>query len=85
VLRWKDEQQKGVTRNINNGYALKVAFGDAANGHIPGKIYISLPDENKSFVAGTFNAEIRKAPPPKAKQPSAPAVPAGQKPARPPG
>jgi hypothetical protein len=85
VLRWKDEQQKAITRNVTNGYALKVAFGDAASGRIPGKIYISLPDENKSFVAGTFNAEIRKASPPKAKQPSAPAVPAGQKPARPPG
>lgn len=82
VLRWKDEQQKAVTRNITSGYALKVAFGDAANGRIPGKIYISLPDENKSFVAGTFNAEIRKAPPPKAKQPAGPPV---QKPARPPG
>jgi hypothetical protein len=82
VLRWKDEQQKAVTRNINNGYALKVAFGDAANGRIPGKIYISLPDENKSFVAGTFNAEIRKASPPKAKQPTGPP---GQKPAKPPG
>jgi DNA-directed RNA polymerase subunit RPC12/RpoP len=83
VLKWKDEQQKSVTRNINNGYALKVAFGDAANGRIPGKIYISLPDENKSFVAGTFNAEIRKASPPKAKQ-STPQN-TSQKPARPPG
>jgi DNA-directed RNA polymerase subunit RPC12/RpoP len=85
VLRWKDEQQKAVTRNINNGYALKVAFGEAASGRIPGKIYISLPDENKSFVAGTFNAEIRKAPPPKTKQPTASPGPPGQKPARPPG
>jgi len=82
VLIWKDDQRKPVRRNINNGYALKVAFGDAANGRIPGKIYISLPDENKSFVAGTFNAEIKKAPPPKAKQPPGPP---GQKPARPPG
>lgn len=84
VLIWKDEQQKAVRRNINNGYALKVAFGDAANGRIPGKIYVSLPDENKSFVAGTFNAEIRKATPPKAKQPAAPQS-TSQKPARPPG
>jgi hypothetical protein len=82
VLKWKDEQQKSVTRNIENGYALRVAFGDAANGRIPGRIYISLPDESKSFVAGTFNAEIRKVPPPKAKQPTGPPV---QKPARPPG
>ena len=80
VLRWKDEQQKAVTKNILEGYSLKVAFGEAANGRIPGRIYISLPDENKSFVAGTFNAEIRKVTPPKPKQPVA------QKPApKPPG
>jgi len=78
VLRWKDEKQKPVTRNITDGYALKVAFGDAANGRIPGKIYISLPDENKSFVAGAFDAEIRKPAPPKPKPPT-------QKPAKPPG
>jgi hypothetical protein len=69
VLLWKDDQQKAARKNITEGYALKVAFGDAANGRIPGKIYNSLPDENKSFVAGTFNAEIRKATPPKPKQP----------------
>lgn len=68
VLRWKDDQQKAATRSINGGYALRVVFGDAANGRIPGKIYISLPDENKSFVAGTFNAEIKKPSPPKQKQ-----------------
>jgi hypothetical protein len=83
VLIWKDDQQKPVRRNISNGYALKVAFGEAASGRIPGKIYISLPDENKSFVAGTFNAEIRKAPPPKAKQSTPQNAP--QKAARPPG
>lgn len=70
VLRWKDDQQKAVTKNIIEGYAMKVAFGDAANGRMPGKIYISLPDENKSFVAGTFNAEIKKPSPPKPKQPT---------------
>jgi DNA-directed RNA polymerase subunit RPC12/RpoP len=79
VLLWKDEQQKAVRRSINNGYALKVAFGDAANGRIPGKIYIGLPDENKSFVAGTFNAEIKKPTPPKQKQPKTQQAP------RPPG
>jgi len=84
VLQWKDEQQKAVRKTFSNGYALKVAFGDAASGRIPGRIYISLPDENKSFVAGTFNAEIRKPSPPKAKQPGAPQN-TPQKPARPPG
>jgi hypothetical protein len=65
VLRWKNEEQKPATENINHGYALKVAFGQATNGHISGKIYLCLPDAAKSFVAGTFEAEIRKPPPPK--------------------
>ena len=67
TLRWKDDQHpKGATRNFNAGYALKVVFGDATNGRIPGTLYIALPDDAKSFVAGTFEAEIRKPPPPKA-------------------
>jgi|ERR1051325_1069309 DNA-directed RNA polymerase subunit RPC12/RpoP len=80
ILRWKDDQQKAASRNIIAGYALKVSFGTAVNGRMPGKIYIGLPDENKSFVAGTFNAEIRKPTPPKPKQPT-PQKPA----AKPPG
>jgi predicted RNA-binding Zn-ribbon protein involved in translation (DUF1610 family) len=72
VLRWKDEQQRAVTETIHNGYALKVAFGQATNKHMPGKIYICLPDETKSFVAGTFDAEITKPPPPKPGQPKRP-------------
>ena len=65
VLRWKDAQQQSATETIGSGYALKVVFGVAANGRMPGQIYICLPDAAKSFVAGTFDAEIRKAPPPK--------------------
>ena len=72
VLRWKDEQQQPATENINRGYALKVTFGQATNGHISGKIYLCLPDPAKSFVAGTFDAEIRKPPPPKSPSPKAP-------------
>jgi DNA-directed RNA polymerase subunit RPC12/RpoP len=75
VLRWKDETDKPVNRNITSGYALKVVFGEAAGGRMPGRIYICLPDENKSFVAGTFDAEIRKPTPPKAKQPKVPKAP----------
>ena len=61
VLRWKDEQQQPMTRGFTNGYLLKLAFGQANNGRMPGKIYVGFPDEEKSFAAGTFNAEIRKA------------------------
>jgi DNA-directed RNA polymerase subunit RPC12/RpoP len=65
VLRWKDEAQKAITTSIHGGYALKIGFGNAANGRMPGWIYLCLPDEKKSFVAGVFNAEIRKPSPPK--------------------
>ena len=72
VLRWRGDDDKGVSRTYNGGYAMRVEFGDAANARIPGKIYIALPDDSKSFVGGTFVAEIRKPSPPKPKQPKAP-------------
>jgi DNA-directed RNA polymerase subunit RPC12/RpoP len=64
-LRWKNEQRKSAGRSFTNGYALKVIFGQASNRRMPGKIYLCLPDPAKSFVAGSFEAEIRKLPPPK--------------------
>jgi len=60
ILRWKDDRQQAARQNINGGYALKVVFGQPANGRLPGRIYLCLPDEAKSFVAGTFEAELRK-------------------------
>jgi len=69
TLRWKDENWKGVTQTIQSGYALQIAFDNAENGRISGKLYLSTPDDLKSVVAGTFNAEIRKPPPPKPKTP----------------
>ncbi len=39
-------------------YALKLTFGaKAANGDIPGTIYLCTPDTNRSFVAGSFTAK----------------------------
>jgi hypothetical protein len=72
TLRWRDEQQQEVRKSFPGGFALRAAFGEAANGRIPGKIFICLPDDNKSFVAGSFVAEIRKPNPPKQKQPQTP-------------
>jgi len=34
-------------------------FGNISGNKIPGKIYLCLPDKAKSFVAGTFEAEIK--------------------------
>ena len=71
VLRWKTDQDKAQTENLTQGYALRLVFGDPLEGRMPGRIYISLPDDAKSFVAGTFDAEIRKPAPPRPKQPKA--------------
>jgi hypothetical protein len=64
VLRWKEADLQ-VAQTFTNGYALKLEFGPVASGRMPGKIYLCLPDASRSFVAGTFEAEIRKPPLPK--------------------
>ena len=38
---------------------MKLEFGTAKNGKIPGKIHLRLPDDAGSFVVGTFEAEIK--------------------------
>jgi DNA-directed RNA polymerase subunit RPC12/RpoP len=63
TLRWRNDEKKSTTEHFNSGYALKMAFGSVTNGRMPGRIYLCLPDEAKSFVAGAFDAEIRKADP----------------------
>jgi len=67
TLRWKDGDQ-AAKENYENGYALRLEFGALAGNHIPGKIYLCAPDDLKSYVMGTFNAEIRKPKPPKQKK-----------------
>jgi DNA-directed RNA polymerase subunit RPC12/RpoP len=69
VLHWKDSDR--VSETFRGGYALKVEFGPAANGALPGKIFLCLPDDSKSWIAGTFRAEIHKPGPPKPR-PAAP-------------
>ena len=64
-LRWRDDQQQNKTRDFHAGYALQIVFGQLAGNRLPGKLYLCTPDDEKSYVAGTFNAEIRKPKPPK--------------------
>jgi DNA-directed RNA polymerase subunit RPC12/RpoP len=63
VLHWMEQNRKSET--FRSGYAMKVEFGPVANNQLPGKIFICLPDGAHSWVAGTFQAEIRKPSPPK--------------------
>ena len=40
-----------------SNYAMKLEFGMSMNGKTPGKIFVCLPDPDKTFVAGTFEVE----------------------------
>lgn len=62
TLRWKDGE-RARHETFTNGYALILNFDEAANNRISGKIYLCTSDEQQSYVAGTFKAEIRKAKP----------------------
>jgi hypothetical protein len=39
------------------GYGLTLELGKKANGKRPGKVYLALPGDDKSYLAGTFTAE----------------------------
>lgn len=67
TLRWPDNGQVSKA-SFDDSYALRLEFGALAGNRLPGKIYFCAPDETKSYIAGTFNAEIRRPKPPKPKQ-----------------
>lgn len=64
TLHWKDGDHSRHD-TFTNGYALLIDFGGTTNNRISGKIYLCTSDEEESYVAGTFNAEIRKSRPKK--------------------
>jgi hypothetical protein len=60
VLRYRKEGEDfAVPENYLNGYSMKLEFGTAKDGKIPGKIHLRLPDKDGSFVEGTFEADIK--------------------------
>jgi hypothetical protein len=65
TLHWKDESDTKQNENFENNYALRLEFGSLTNNHLSGKIYLCLPDDQKSYLAGTFNADARKPKPKK--------------------
>jgi regulation of enolase protein 1 (concanavalin A-like superfamily) len=64
TLRWKESDQ-ATKASFDNGYALRLEFGALTNNKLPGKIYLCAPDAEKSYLFGTFTANISK-PKPKA-------------------
>lgn len=53
---WKTNPKYAAQqKNFFNGYAMKLEFGSQAeDGSFPGKIYLALPDPEKTVVAGLF-------------------------------
>jgi hypothetical protein len=48
------------TKFINDDYALTLELGKPEKGSIPGKIYLCLPDSQRSVLAGTFTAKRKR-------------------------
>jgi hypothetical protein len=65
TLRWKDADGTVQKGTYDSNYAMRLEFGPLANNRLPGKIWLCLPDTEKSYLLGSFNADARK-PKPKA-------------------
>jgi hypothetical protein len=59
MLRWKDGDQQRKA-SYTNGYAMRLEFDQLGGNRLPGKIYLCLPDDEKSYTAGTFRADVRR-------------------------
>lgn len=57
VKRWKPNPRYAPQmKTFAGGYALQLELGQPAEGVIPGKVYIALPDPEKTVIAGVFRA-----------------------------
>ena len=59
-MKWKGKDGKAPPqRSFTDRYALQLEFGTLSGGKLPGKIYLCVPDKEKSFIAGTFEAQVK--------------------------
>ena len=59
-MSWKpDSKSLPKTKTWTGDYIIRLKFGQAKNGRLPGQIYLCLPDLKQSFVAGTFDAILK--------------------------
>lgn len=59
TLRWI-ENGRDQRESFTDSYAMRLEFGPEMNSRIPAKIYLCLPDIQKSYLAGIFTVEVRK-------------------------
>jgi len=67
TLSWRESDMR-VIEMFTNNFAMKLEFGNLSDNKLPGKIYLCLPDAMKSYVAGSFTAEVRRSQPPRSSQ-----------------
>jgi hypothetical protein len=76
IKRWKPASASALQqKTYKNGHVMKLEFEKASEGILPGRIYLALPDDEKSVVAGSFIASIRVVTPTGQNRPK----PAGQR------
>jgi hypothetical protein len=55
IKRWKPSPRYALdSKTFTSGYVMKLELGQATNGAIAGRIFLALPDPEKSVVAGRF-------------------------------
>ena len=57
TLHWEDDDAN-ARGSYDINYALRLEFGTLTNRHLPGRIYLCTPDPQKSYVMGTFDADV---------------------------
>jgi len=62
MMFWQDDGET-ARESIEGGYALRLDFGQVSSNRLSGQIYFCAPDDEKSYIAGNFNAEIHKSRP----------------------
>ncbi|MCP4665285.1 MAG: DUF898 family protein [Deltaproteobacteria bacterium] len=59
-IKWKPKGSKvPKTKMFMKDYVMRLKFGFIKNGALPGKIYLCMPDKEKSYVAGSFWAATK--------------------------
>ena len=59
-VRWRESGEKEFReRDFTDKFSLKLELAKLQDRKLPGKIRLELPDDDKSQIAGTFNAELR--------------------------
>ncbi|MHB8743954.1 MAG: hypothetical protein ACYC9L_12610 [Sulfuricaulis sp.] len=60
VVAWKETDQSAPSeQKFSDKYTLVLELGKEQDQKLSGKIFLSVPDETKSHVAGTFDADIK--------------------------